>query len=197
MKTVSSVDEFFSQAKAWKQELTLLRKLIAKTELDEMLKWGTPIYSLNGKNVVGIGAFKSYFGLWFFQGALIDDSHNVLINAQEGKTKAQRQMRFTSADEVKPRLIASYLKKAIALAKAGKEIKADRNRPLDIPPELKAALAKDKNAKSAFEKLTIGRQREFTEHVASAKRLETKQKRIETILPMLKQGTGLNDRYRS
>jgi uncharacterized protein YdeI (YjbR/CyaY-like superfamily) len=39
---------------------------------------------------VGIGGFKSYFGLWFHQGALLTDKAGVLINAQEGRTKALR-----------------------------------------------------------------------------------------------------------
>jgi uncharacterized protein YdeI (YjbR/CyaY-like superfamily) len=196
MKTVASVDEYLSQLDTWKRELSVLRELVNKAGMNEAIKWGMPVYSIQGKNVVSLGAFKSHFCLWFFQGALIEDTHHLLINAQEGKTKAQRQIRFTSAQQIKPRVISGYLKQAMALAKAGKEIKPDRNRPLEIPTELKAALARDRAAKAAFDKLTIGRQREFTEYVASAKLANTKQRRIEKILPMLKHGIGLNDKYR-
>ena len=52
--------------------------------LEENVKWGTPVYSLNGKNVVGITAFKSYVGLWFFQGIFLKDPFKYLVNAQEG-----------------------------------------------------------------------------------------------------------------
>ena len=65
-----------------------------------------------------------------------------------------------------------------------------------VPDELQAALQKDTKAAKAFADLTIGKQREFTEHIAEAKRPETKQRRIEKILPMIKQGIGLNDKYR-
>ncbi|MBK7633096.1 MAG: hypothetical protein IPJ13_01585 [Saprospiraceae bacterium] len=46
--------------------------------------------------MVGLAAFKSYTGIWFFQGGLLDDKQQFLMNAQEGKTKAMRQWRFFS-----------------------------------------------------------------------------------------------------
>ena len=47
----------------------------------------------NGKNLVGLGSFKSYVGLWFHQGALLADKHQVLVNAQQGRTRAISAMR--------------------------------------------------------------------------------------------------------
>ena len=41
---------------------------------------------------------RDYVGLWFYQGALLSDPQQVLINAQTGRTKASRQWRYTSAD---------------------------------------------------------------------------------------------------
>ena len=39
-------------------------------------------------------------------------------------------------------------------------------------------------------------QREYADYVAAAKRDETKQRRIDKILPMIAKGVGLNDKYR-
>jgi uncharacterized protein YdeI (YjbR/CyaY-like superfamily) len=39
-------------------------------------------------------------------------------------------------------------------------------------------------------------QRDYAEYVAAAKREETKQRRIEKILPMIVTGSGMNDKYR-
>ena len=72
-------------------------------------------YTWKGKNVVGIGGFKSYFGLWFFDGASLEDDKGVLINAQPGKTKSLRQWRMTSAKEIKPAAIKRYVKEAMDL----------------------------------------------------------------------------------
>ncbi len=196
MKKAASADAYYAQAQPWHDEQKRLRELVLAAGLTEEVKWGGPCYTCNGQNVVGVGGFKSYFGLWFHQGALLADSENVLINAQEGKTRALRQWRMTSPDQIKPRVIAKYLKEAKALAEAGKRIEPRRARPITVPPELKNAMAADTTAGAAFEKLRPGQRREYAEYVTEARRADTKQKRIAKILPMIAAGAGLNDRYR-
>jgi uncharacterized protein YdeI (YjbR/CyaY-like superfamily) len=102
-----------------------------------------------------------------------------------------------SAADIKPAIIKAYVKEAAALAKAGNEIKPDRNKKLVIPPELKAALAKNKRAAAAFEKLTPGKQREYAEHIIEAKQAATKDRRLTKILPLIIAGGGLNDKYKN
>lgn len=197
MRGVASVDEYIDGAGQFREELRTLRKLLNATDLEETVKWGAPCYTIDGKNVVGIAAFKSYVGLWFHQGALLEDPDGVLINASEGKTKALRQWRFTSAKEIKPKLIKAYVNEAIGLARAGKEIKADRNKPVEIPAELKSTMAEDAALKKAFAALTPGKQREYADHISEAKREATRQSRLEKIIPMIKAGAGLHDKYRN
>jgi len=196
MQRHKTVDDYIDQASRWQTELRSLRKILRSTALEETVKWGAPCYTHNGKNVVGIGAFKSYFGLWFFQGALLPDKDKVLINAQEGKTRALRQWRMTDAAEIKPAVIKRYVKDAIAVVESGSEIKADRSQPVIVPPELQTAMRRCKGATAGFRGLSKGRQREYAEYVTSARRDETKQKRIDKILPMIVADVGLNDRYR-
>ena len=43
----------------------------------------------------------------------------------------------------------------------------------------------------------MGKQREYSEYIIEAKREETKQKRVEKIIPMIKIGAGLNDKYKN
>ncbi len=197
MKRHETVDQFIAATKAWRKELTELRSILRSTPLEETVKWGAPVYTCDGKNVAGIGAFKSYFGLWFFQGALLADRKKVLINAQEGKTKALRQLRFQSIDEIDRKLIRAYVKEAVGLVKQGIEIKPSRNKPVTVPAELQAAFRKKGKARKSFEKMTLGKRREYAEYIASAKREETRQKRIDKILPMIESGVGLNDKYRN
>jgi uncharacterized protein YdeI (YjbR/CyaY-like superfamily) len=191
-----SVDAYIDSAAHWQMELKELRRMLLSTGLKETVKWGAPCYTLNEQNVVGIGAFKSYFGLWFYQGALLTDPEKVLINAQEGRTRAQRQWRMKSAKEIRPALIRRYLKEAIALARSGRKIKADRAKPIVMPDELKVALGASRSAGNSFAKLRPGLQREYADYVSSAKRDDTRRRRIEKILPMIAAGAGLNDKYR-
>ncbi|MEM1070442.1 MAG: DUF1801 domain-containing protein [Planctomycetota bacterium] len=195
MKRYTNVDDYI-EGSLWKAELTRLREIMLSTELTEEVKWGAPCYTFEGKNLIGLGSFKSYFGIWFHQGVLLSDPQQVLINAQDGKTKALRQWRFESKKDIKVRLIRSYVKEAIELQKKGLEIKPSRSKSTSVPVELSAALDQDKKAKTAFAELTPGRQREYSEYIEQAKRQDTKQRRITKILPMIAKGIGLNDQYR-
>ncbi len=196
MKRSKSVNDYIRDTNQWQSELKTLRAILKTTKLIEEIKWGAPCYTHNGKNVVGVGSFKSYFGLWFHQGALLKDDKKALLNAQEGKTKALRQWRMNSAKEIKAAVIKRYINEAIAHIDAGHEIKADRKKPLDMPRELQRALRRHRGATAAFREMRIGLQREYADYISSAKRDETKQKRIEKIVPMISAGIGLNDKYR-
>lgn len=196
MKKYANCDEYFETAEHWKSEIAALREILLSTELSECLKWSLPCYTAAKKNVVGIGAFKSYFGLWFFEGSSLDDPRGVLTNAQEGKTKAMRQWRMTSGDEIKPRIIKSYLKAAQKLAESGVVTKPDRNRPITIPTELQTALEQDARLQLAFEKLTPGLKREMCDHISDAKRPETRLRRLAKLTPYILEGVSPHDRYR-
>ncbi len=135
MKTdkTSAVD-IISEMKPWVEEVMLLRDIILKTELKEEIKWGGPIYTLNGKNVLAIGAFKNYATVWFHNGVFLKDSEGVLVAASEA-TRGLRQWRFASMKEIKPTLVRKYIKEAIANSKAGKEIKPEKKPIPDMPAE--------------------------------------------------------------
>lgn len=198
MKSENAVDGYIKKHQQWAEELSELRNIIRSSELEETIKWGSPVYTLAGKNVVGLGAFKSYVGLWFFQGALLKDARHKLMNAQENKTKALRQWRFQSLEEIRSEAetIKAYLREAIANQKEGKSIKPERNKVLIIPDELAARLSEDGELKACFEALSKGKQREYAEYISEAKRAETRQKRLEKITPMILAGIGLHDKYR-
>ena len=196
MKKPKSVQQFLNELESFKSETNKLREVVASIGLEECIKWAMPVYVFKKKNVVGIFASRNYFGLWFYQGALLKDEANVLVNAQEGKTKALRQWRMTKKSEIKVRLIRQYVAEAMGLVDQGAEIKPDRNKPIVIPVELAKALAKNKKAKTAFDALSKSYRREYTDYISEAKRDSTKVKRIEKIIPMICESVGLNDKYR-
>ena len=196
MKRFTSTEEFIDHFPEWKNELEKLRSLLLSSELEEKIKWGFPVYTLNNKNVVGLGAFKSYAGLWFYQGVILKDKKKVLINAQEEKTKAMRQWRFASEKEMDEKLILEYILEAIQNQKDGKEIKPEKNKPFTLPDEMAIYFSKNKNVKTAFEKFTPGKKREFAEYIVEAKREATKMNRLEKISKMILKGEGLNDKYK-
>ncbi|GAB5399800.1 MAG: YdeI family protein [Aureisphaera sp.] len=197
MEYAKSIDEYISKHPNWTEEINELRELMAQTEMKEELKWGAPIYTVNGKNIVGIGAFKNHLGIWFHQGVFLKDLKKKLVNAQEGKTKALRQWRLDKGDRIETDILLEYVQEAIENCLAGKEVKPERKKEVSIPPELKDALEKNKDLKTAFEKFTPGKQREYAEYIGAAKREATKLSRLEKITPMILEGIGLNDKYRN
>jgi uncharacterized protein YdeI (YjbR/CyaY-like superfamily) len=181
----------------WETELDILKTIISKTTLIETNKWGGCVYVYNNKNVVGIGGFKNFFTLWFFNGAYLKDDKKRLVNANEGVTKSLRQWRFTSKDEIIESEILAYLQEAIDNEKEGKIIKPKKiTEPIIIPAVFQKELDSDIQLKDAFLKFSPYKQKEFIEYIETAKREETKLTRIEKIKPMILDNIGLNDKYR-
>jgi uncharacterized protein YdeI (YjbR/CyaY-like superfamily) len=198
MKKYNTPDEYIANNKDWQQSLILLRDILLDTHMTETVKWGVPVYTFEGKNIVGIAGFKAYVGLWFFQGAMLKDKKKKLINAQDGKTKALRQWRFDSVKEIEAesKTIKQYLEEAILNQKHGKEIKPERKKPLDIPKELYDIFIKDTKVKESFNSLSLPKQRDYCNYISEAKRETTKISRLEKIVPMILKRIGLNDKYR-
>ena len=185
----------WDKTNSWGAELELLREIIVKTPLTATTKWGGEVFTFEGKNTVGIGGFKNYFTIWFFNGVFLKDDKKVLVNAQEGVTKSLRQWRFYSKEEIDEKTILSYIDEAIENEKAGKKLVPVKKQTIIsdfFQNELKANL----ELKKGFEKLTPGKQREYLEYIDTAKREETKTSRMEKIKPMILTGIGLNDKYK-
>lgn len=180
----------------WGEELALLREIVQKTELIETNKWGGEVYTLNNKNVLGIGGFKNYFVIWFWNGVFLKDEAKVLVNANEGVTKGLRQWRFTSAADLNEKLILHYINEAIANEKAGLSIKPEKKEAMKCE-FFEVELKKDSKLKTAFEQFSAYKQKEFWEYMATAKQEKTKVTRLEKIRPMIADGIGLNDKYRN
>lgn len=101
----------------WSEELITLRNILIDTELNETVKWGMPTYTIGGKNVIGLAGFKNHFSLWFHKGGSIPDPDQILINAQEGKTKDMRHLKYKSGKEIKKTQIKKYVLEAIRFQK--------------------------------------------------------------------------------
>jgi len=196
MQRAKTVDAYIQNQPQWADALKSLRTLMLELGLEEGVKWGSPVYMLGGKNVLSLGGFKAFLSIWFYQGALLKDPENLLVAGTEGVTQAQRQLRFESEDALDLKLVKSFALEALENQRDGKSVKLKKDKPLVIPPELHEALEKDSTMQAAFDGFTPAKQREFAEYIFEAKRVETKQNRMEKILPKILAGEGLNDHYR-
>ena len=67
----------------------------------------------------------------------------------------------------------------------------DAPREVELPDELAEALRRDRAARTTFEGLSYSHRREYAQHVAEAKRPETRAKRVEqTIAALVERGSA-------
>ncbi|MDD4373186.1 MAG: YdeI/OmpD-associated family protein [Bacteroidales bacterium] len=180
----------------WTDELAVLKGIIEKSGLECETKWGADVFTFQGKNVISYGGFKHYFALWFYNGVFLKDESKKLINAQEGKTRALRQWRFTTANEIDEKLILAYIGEAIQIEKDGLVLEKESSSSILIPEILAEQLQSKAALNAAFNALTAYKQKEYIEFINAAKRTETRLNRLKKIIPMIESGKGLNDRYR-
>ena len=178
----------------WEAEIAEMRRVLAGLAMKEECKWGKPTYTVDGKNIVIMQGFKEYFGLGFFQGALLTDPKKVLV--QLGQVQAGRVMKFASAKDItaKAATIKGYVREAIAVEKAGLRMKQRRTADFPVPEELRQRFRRDPRFKRAFEALTPGRQRSYLYHFAAAKQSATRVARIEKAMPAIFEGRGFLER---
>jgi uncharacterized protein YdeI (YjbR/CyaY-like superfamily) len=196
MDKATKIEAYFNRESPYREGLSRLREIVLKTELSEDLKWGSPVYTLGKDNVLGLLSFKHHFGIWFFNGVFLSDPHEVLENAQEGKTKAMRHWKFTDISEIDPAKVRAYLEEAIANSRKGIKMAPAKPKELSIPPELSNIFKEEPELKAQFDALAPYKKRDFAEYIDSAQQEITKLKRLNKILPLIREGIGLNDKYR-
>lgn len=198
MENSNPIDEYIAKQTTLSNILICLRNILETTPLQGTIKWGVLTYAFQNKNLIGIGAFKNHVSLWFFQGALLKDSFQLLTNAQEDKTKAMRQIHYKHIDEIDTNILSEYILETIDNLKNGLVIKPQKNtKELVIPIELSNAFKKDTKLEKCFFDLTLGKQREYAEFVNSAKKNTTKLNRTEKITPLILEKKGLYDKYKN
>ncbi|MDR0534729.1 MAG: DUF1801 domain-containing protein [Verrucomicrobiales bacterium] len=188
------VDAYLSETPKWREELQALRKIILGCGLAEELKWDAPCYTLQGSNLVMLGALKDYCALAFLKGVLLKDPKGILT-APGKNSQSVRQARFTSLREItalKP-VLKAYIREAVGAEQAGLKVEFKKHSELDFVQELRDKLAEDKTFKTAFTALTPGRQRAYNLYFSAPKQAKTRQSRIEQHTPRILKGLGIND----
>ncbi|WP_134682837.1 YdeI/OmpD-associated family protein [Brevibacillus migulae] len=188
------VDEFLGKAKKWKEEFEKLRSIVLDCELTEDFKWMHPCYTFDNKNIVLIHGFKEYCALLFHKGALLQDTHGILVQQTEN-VQAARQIRFTNIQQIveMESILKAYIHEAIEVEKAGLEVKLKENSEYEIPEELHNKFTEIPALKTAFEALTPGRQRAYILYFSEPKQSKTRESRVEKYVQQILDGKGLKD----
>ena len=154
------VDFYFKKAQKWQREIELLREIVLETGLTEELKWGVPTYLYQKNNIVLIHVFKEYVALLFFKGVLLNNDAGFLIQ-QTKNVQSARQMRFSSVQNIAEMKtpIRNYIYEAIEVENAELKVQLKEPSEFKIAEEFQNELDRSLILKTAFEKLTQGRQK--------------------------------------
>jgi uncharacterized protein YdeI (YjbR/CyaY-like superfamily) len=198
-KRDSRVDAYISNAADFaKPILNHLRVLVhsACPEVEETMKWSRPHFLHKGL-LCGMSAFKEHCAFGFWMGEMVLGEKGKWDGEKDGMGHFGR---ITSlADLPGDKQLLGYIKKAVELNESGaKRRVAPRppgNRELIIPDYITAALKKNKKAQAAFEAFSYSHKKEYVEWITEAKREETRQQRITTMLAWLAEGKSRNWKY--
>jgi uncharacterized protein YdeI (YjbR/CyaY-like superfamily) len=172
--------------------LTHLRQQIHKAcpDVTETIKWGMPFFEYNGSPLCNMAAFKQHCSFGFWNAGKMKDANDTLQLKDRGAMG--NFDRITSVKDLPAdKTLSAYIKEAVSLIEKGIKKTAPKKTPkpeLPVPPELTAALKKNKKAQTTFEAFSPSHRREYIEWITEAKTDATREKRIATTVEWLTEG---------
>jgi uncharacterized protein YdeI (YjbR/CyaY-like superfamily) len=164
-------------------------------ELEETMKWGAPFFEYKGL-LGGMGSFREHVTLTFWKGQVMSDPEGLFDEV--GKSQ-MASIRFRALKEMPAQqVLISYVEEAAALNEKGvkaPKTPAKKKKELDVPEDLKKALARKKKARETFENFSYSHRKEYIEWITEAKREETRKKRVATTVEWLSEGKPRNWKY--
>jgi uncharacterized protein YdeI (YjbR/CyaY-like superfamily) len=191
------IDAYIERAKPFAQPiLAHVRERVhaALPEVEETTKWSAPAFTVGGKILLIMAAFKEHAALNFWRGQeLRGDAANADAMGQFGKLKRLGDL---PGDAELDKLI----REAAELAKsapAPRKVKHAPKPPPEVHPEFAAALAGAPRAKAALDEFPPSAQRDYFEWISDAKQDATRAKRIVTAIEWLSEGKRRHWKYQN
>ena len=192
-KTDPRIDAYIANAAPFAQPiLTHLRALVRRAlpEADETIKWGMPHFTVAGKNVAGIAAFKAHCAFVIHGDGRQGESDGM---GAYGKIASLGELPDDAMLEAKVKDAAERV------AQTGTAQKSKVKRPpkpeIAIPDDLAAALATCPKAKAAMEGFAPSHRRDYLEWITEAKQAATRERRIAQAVEWLAEGKKRNWKY--
>jgi uncharacterized protein YdeI (YjbR/CyaY-like superfamily) len=161
---------------------------------EETMKWSAPGFTVDGKILLMMAAFKGHAALNFWRGQEIGDG-----NAKAG---AMGQFgRLTSLDDLPSDAeLDALIRDGAALAgtaPAPRKVKHEPKLPAELHPEFAAALKANPKAKAVLDGFPPSARRDYLDWIAEAKQDKTRAKRIADAVQWLNEGKRRHWKYES
>lgn len=194
MTTDPRIDAYIAKAAPFAQPIlkhVRERVHIVAPEAEETLKWSMPSFTVDGKILLGMAAFKEHATVGFWRGSEmgIEPSHDAM--GQLGK--------LTSVNDLPPDAeLDALIRKGVELARTAPAPRKTKREPKPAPemhPDFAKALNANGKAKAVLDGFPPSAQRDYLEWIAQAKQDATRAKRIATAVEWLSEGKRRNWKY--
>lgn len=159
---------------------------------EETTKWSAPAFTIDGKILLILAAFKQHAALNFWRGQeLRGGEANADAMGQFGKLR--------SVDDLPPDAeLDRLIREAAELAKSAPAPRKTKHEPKPAPslhPEFAHALESAPKAKAVLDGFPPSARRDYLEWVSDAKQDSTRSKRIATAIEWLSEGKRRHWKY--
>lgn len=193
------IDAYIAQSPDFARPILIhLRALVhaAVPGLEETIKWSMPHFTLDGKNLAGMAAFKAHCA-FIIHGAGRQSAQAEAEPDSGGGMgdygKIARLEDLPDANVLKARLVEA----AQGLSGGAKRVRAPRAPKAEIaaPEAFLAALAGNPAARAVFEAFAPSHRRDYLEWIVEAKSEATSARRIAQAIEWLAEGKRRNWKY--
>lgn len=163
----------------------------AAPEAEETMKWSSPAFTVDGKILLGMSAFKAHAAVGFWRAMEMGVEVSKEAMGQFGK--------LTSVSDLPPDAeFDSMIRQGVELAKkapAPRKVKHEPKPPAALHPEFASALKANPKAKEVLDAFPPSAQREYLDWISEAKQDATRSKRIDDAIEWLSEGKRRHWRY--
>lgn len=197
MSSDPRIDAYIAKAAPFAQPiLKHVRERVhaAAPEAEETLKWSAPGFTVGGKILLMMAAFKEHAALNFWRGQE--------LRGEEASRDAMGQFgRLTSVGDLPGNAeFDAMIRQAAELAKTAPAPRKVKHEPKPEPglhPEFAAALKANPKAREVLDGFPPSAQRDYLEWIWEAKQDATRTKRIATAVEWLSEGKRRHWKYQN
>ena len=189
------IDAYIAKAAPFAQPiLNHVRERVhaAAPEAEETLKWSMPSFTIGGKILIGMAAFKQHAALNFWRG-------QELKGAEASRDAMGQLGKLTSVDDLPSDTeLDALIRQAAELAKAApapRKVKHEPKPPAELHPQFAEALAANPKAKTTLDNFPPSARREYLDWIADAKQESTRANRIADAVQWLSEGKRRHWKY--
>ncbi len=162
-------------------------------EAVETIKWSMPCFTVDGKILANMAAFKAHcaFGFWKREEVVPGEDKRSEAMGQYGRIESMKDLPAKRELQAQIRHAAELIRSGAKSARTANAPKA----PAVAPADLLQALGANPAAQKTFGAFPPGKQREYIEWITEAKQVATREKRLGQAVEWMAEGKSRNWKY--